>query len=800
MCFKGLLMFKNYLTTAFRNLVKNKVHSFINIAGLSLGMAVTILIGLWMYDELSFDKSFDNYNTIARIIQNVSNNGEVQTWKSVPFPLADELRRNYGSNFKHVAMSVNVGDHILGYNDKKLIKNGGYFEKEATAIFTPVMVAGSSSLNSPEVVLISQSAATAFFGNDNPLNKILKIDNGASVTVSGVYKDFPRNSSFADLGFMATWEFFYNNSGWLKTFDDPWRPNFATLFVQLNDKADINKINAAIKDAKLKKVNPQLAKKKPALFIEPMAKWHLYAEYKNGLNTGGAIQYVWMFGIIGLFVLLLACINFMNLSTARSEKRAKEVGIRKTIGSLRSQLIFQFFSESFLTVVFAFILSIGLVQICLPFFNSVANKQMAILWGNPVFWLLTVGFAFFTALVSGSYPAFYLSSFKPIKVLKGTFKAGKLASVPRKALVVLQFTISVSLIIGTIIIYRQIQFAKNRPVGYSREGLVTVPVISSVIHDHFNAVKQQLLQSGAVTGITEAGGSTTGINGSTSGVSWQGKDPNLSVDFGTVNGSYDYGKTIGWQIKDGRDFSKDFLSDSSAVILNEAAVHFMQLKKPVGQNITWFDQTFKIVGVVGNMVMQSPYEEIRPVIYTLNTGPGDVNIIKINPAISAAEAIKKIAPVFKTFNPEQPFEYHFVDEDYARKFSDEERVGTLASFFAVLAIVISCLGLFGLASFVAEQRTKEIGVRKVLGASVFNLWGMLSKEFVMLVAVSFVIAVPLSYYFMHGWLQNYQYRTAMSWWIFAASGIGALLVTLFTVSFQAVKAALTNPVRSLRSE
>ncbi|HWB27244.1 MAG TPA: ABC transporter permease [Chitinophagaceae bacterium] len=793
-------MFKNYLTTAFRNLIKNKAHSFINIAGLSIGMAVTILIGMWMYDELSYDKNFNNYDTIAKVIQNVTNNGEVQTWKSVPYPLADELRRNYGNNFKHLAMGVDMGDHMLAFNDKKLTKQGGFFEKEMPAIFTLQMVNGSSKLTDPTTVLISASAAKGYFGNDDPLNKVLKIDNQFTVKVSGVYADFPRNSSFADLDFIATWDMYYNQPYGPKNMEDPWRPNFVTLYAQLNDHANIAGVNASIRDAKLKKVNPQLQKKKPALFIEPMSKWHLYAEYKNGVNTGGAIQYVWMFGIIGGFVLLLACINFMNLSTARSEKRAKEVGIRKTVGSLRSQLIFQFFNESLLTVLLAFALSVLLVQLALPFFNGVANKQMSIPWGNIYFWVLCAAFTLVTALLSGSYPALYLSSFRPVKVLKGTFKAGRLAAIPRKALVVLQFTISISLIVATVVVYNQVQFAKNRPVGYNRDGLVFVPVITDAVHKHFDAIKNDLLQSGTIAGITEAGSPTTGINGSTSGISWQGKDPNLSVDFNTSRASYDYGKTIGWTIKEGRDFSRDYPSDSAAVILNEAAVNFMQLKQPVGQNITWFGTPFKVVGVVDNMVMQSPYDDARPTVYSLDTSGGYAVLIKIKPGAVAATAVDKIGRTFKNFNPEQPFEYHFIDEEYAKKFSDEERVGKLASFFAILAVIISCLGLFGLASFVAEQRTKEIGVRKVLGASVFNLWGLLSKEFVTLVVISFIVAVPLSYYFMHNWLQHYTYRASLSWWIFAASGAGALLITLFTVSFRAIKAALANPVKSLRTE
>ncbi len=388
-------MIKNYFKTAWRNLRKSKMHSFINIAGLSIGMTVAILIGLWIYDEVSFNKNFKNHDRIAQVIQNVTNNNEVQTWTSVPYPLADELRKNYGGDFKHIAMAFGMGDHILALDDKKLTKMGAYFEKEAPEMFGLEMLRGDRyGLNDPSSVLLSESAAKSYFGDADPINKLMKIDNKLDVKVTGVYKDFPRNSAFADLAFISPWELIYNNADWIKTLEDPWRPNAFSLFVQLNENADFNKVSAKIKDAKLKKVNPQLAKKKPELLLQPMNKWHLYSEFKNGVNTGGAIQYVWMFGIIGVFVLLLACINFMNLSTARSEKRAKEVGIRKTVGSLRKQLIVQFFSESLLTVIFAFALSLLLVQLLLSFFNGVADKQMSILWSKCFSgcWVLALSF------------------------------------------------------------------------------------------------------------------------------------------------------------------------------------------------------------------------------------------------------------------------------------------------------------------------------------------------------------------------------------------------------------------------
>jgi putative ABC transport system permease protein len=793
-------MIKNYLKIAWRNLIKNKVSSLINIGGLAVGMAVVMLIGLWIYDEISFDQNFPGYNCIAQVIQNVTNNGEVQTWRQVPYPLAAELRKSYGSDFKYVVMSTNAGDHILAYNDKKLTKSGTFSEPLAPEMFSLKMLEGTrGALNDPSSVLISESTAKAYFGNTNPMAKVLKIDNQMDVKVAGVYADLPKNSTFSDMAFIAPWELFATTNQ-VDKMTEPWRPNFVELYVQLADNADMSLVSLKIRDVKLHHLSAQLAKKKPALFLQPMSKWHLYDEFKDGINTGGRIQYVWLFGIIGMFVLLLACINFMNLSTARSEKRALEVGIRKAIGSLRSQLIYQFFSESLLCVLFAFALSILLVQLSLPFFNEVADKQMFIPWSNPLFWIMSVGFSLITGLITGSYPAFYLSSFKPIKVLKGSFRVGRLAAIPRKVLVVLQFSVSVTLIIGTIVVFRQIQFAKNRPVGYSRDGLVYVPTVTADIHKNFEAVKADLVKTGAIVSIAEAGSSPTGNASSTSAVEWEGKDPNLSVDFPQNAISYDYGKTIGWQFKDGRDFSMAFLSDSSAVIMNETAVHFMGLKTPVGATIKYYGNPFKVIGVTKDMIAESPYEQVRPTIYFLSKDANNVVLLKINPKVSAGEALQKIGSIFKTYNPAQPFEYQFVDQEYAKKFGNEERIGKLASFFASLAIFISCLGLFGMASFMAEQRVKEIGVRKVLGASVLNLWGLLSKDFVLLVIISLLIATPAAYYFMHNWLQQYPYRSEMAWWIFASSGAGALVITLLTVSYQSIKAALANPVRSLRSE
>ncbi|MFT3674381.1 MAG: ABC transporter permease [Chitinophagaceae bacterium] len=793
-------MIKNYLKTAWRNLVKDRMHSTINILGLAMGMTVALLIGLWMYDEISFNKNFDRHERIAQVVQNVTNNGKVQTWESVPYPLAEELRKNYGSDFKHIVMAVNQGEYVLQIDDKKIKSNGGFFEKEMPELFSLTMISGQrSALADPSSILLSESTARACFGDEDPMGRMLKINKMEPVKVAGIYKDLPANSSLASIRFVASWDFWYHSNDNLKDMEDPWRPNFTTLYAELNENTGMAAVSARIKDAKLKKVNAQLQQKKPALFLQPMDNWHLYSEFKDGINTGGAIKYVRMFGIIGIFVLLLACINFMNLSTARSEKRAREVGIRKTVGSLRRQLITQFFTESLLTVTLAFIISLVLAWLALPYFNQIAGKQMQMPLNKPVFWMSSAGFIFLTALIAGSYPAIYLSSFRPVKVLKGTFKA-RLAAIPRKVLVVLQFSVSAALIVGTMIVYRQIQFGKDRPVGYTRANLITVGISEAAIHNHFTTIKNELLQTGAILSVAESESPTTGVWNTTSGFSWPGKAPDLSTDFGVVAGSHDFGKTIGWEIKEGRDFNSSLATDSSAIILNEAAVSYMNLKNPVGQTVTWWGRPLTVIGITKNMVIESPYDEVRPIIYPILDYQGNMLIIKLNPAQSVAESVKKIEPIFRKYAPEQPFEYGFVDDSYASKFGNEERIGKLSGIFTALAVIISCLGLFGLTSFVAEQRKKEIGIRKVLGASVFSVWNLLTREFVILVLIAFFIAFPLAYYFMVEWLQNYSYRTSLSGWVFFAAGAGVLLITALTVSFQAIKAAFANPVKSLRTE
>jgi putative ABC transport system permease protein len=794
-------MFKSYFKIGWRNLLRNKGYSAINIAGLAMGMAVAILIGLWMHDELTFDTYHANYDRIVQVMQHQTFNGETGTQTANPAVMAEEIRNIHGSDFKFVLQSSWNYAHTLSYGEKMFLKPGSYFEPGVTEMLSLNMVRGSrdglkKDMNS---ILLAQSVAEAYFGNEDPLDKTLRLDKQVDVKVTGVYEDLPDNTSFKDLKFIVPWELYLSQNKWVSEMENPWGSNFTQTYAQLADNADLETVSTRIKDVKLNKLPKDDRQYNPVVFLHPMAKWHLYSDFKSGVNTGGRIDNVWLFGIIGAFVLLLACINFMNLSTARSEKRAKEVGIRKSIGSVRSQLITQFFSESLMVSFFAFALSILLVLAVLPPFNSIAEKNVSILWHEPRFWLICICFCMITGLFAGLYPALFLSSFQPVKVLKGTFKAGRFASLPRKVLVVIQFTISITLIIGTMVVYRQIQYGQNRPLGYNRDGLI-VTSVNKERHDHFEALRTTLKSEGAIVEMTEAGSPTTEVWNTNGGFDWEGKDPALAVDFPNNAVGYDYGKTIGWEIKEGRDFSRDFASDSLAFILNESAVKFIGMKDPVGKILRWENRPFTIIGVVKDLLVQSPYQPVRPSLFYLSRGRESVFIMKMNPQMSSQDAIARIEKVFRKFDPLTPFEASFVDVDFDRKFGNEKRIGALAAFFAMLAVLISCLGLFGLASFVAEQRTKEIGIRKVLGASVTNLWRMLSKDFVFLVILSCLISTPLAWYGLKKWLQDYEYHTDISWWIFVVAGTGALIITLLTVSFQAVKAALMNPVKSLRSE
>jgi len=790
-------MFKNYLKIAWRNLKRNKGYSAINIGGLALGMAVAIIIGLWIWDELSFNTQFDNYDRVAKVMQNQTYNGEIKSGESVPLQLTDELQATYTDYFEHVALSNWGGDYLLEFEDKKITPHGYFAQAGITEILNLKMLEGTrAGLSDPNAVLLSKSLSNSFFGDTKAVNKIVKFDDETPLTVIGVYEDLPENTEFTDLEFIGSWELYKKTlPEWLS-----WGNNWFKIFAEIAPNTSMADASEAIKDSKLDHVEGREKYHKTEVFLHPMSKWHLYSEFENGIITGGRIYYVWLFGIVGLFGLLLACINFMNLMTAQSEKRAKEIGLRKTIGSFKKQLILQFLTESLLVSVLAFAVAIGLSFFFLPFFNEVAEKSLQIPIDTIAFWGVGLLLILITGLLAGSYPAFYLSSFNPLKALRGSFRSGRSASMPRKILVVFQYAVSVALVIATIIIYQQIEYAKDRPIGYDQNNIVSFELKEDKIDKHFDVIREELIRSGTVSEVAASDHLIGSIYTTNGGLEWRGKDPNMTDQFYTMRITPEFGNLVDWNITRGRDFSREMKTDSTGFILNEAAVAYMGFEDPIGEKIGWGDGEYRVIGVVKNMMNISPYDRAKPTFYVQQANRPYIINAKIDPRVSVGEAIKMIKETYAKFEPTVPFDYKFLDQEYAKKFDYEARIGKLVSFFALLAIFISCLGLFGLASFVAEQRTKEIGIRKVLGASVLSLWKMLSKDFMVLVLISCVIAVPIASHFMGQWLQKYEYSVEISWWVFAIAILGALSITILTVSFQAIKAANVNPVKSLRAE
>jgi putative ABC transport system permease protein len=799
-------MIKNYFKIACRNLIRNPVYSAINILGLALGMAVALAIALWVGDELSVNKNFANYDRVVKLIQNISFDGHIHTVQNMPLALAAELRTKYGADFKSVGlMAPYRGGHLVVHGDKKVgMESWGYADSGIIRVLPLPMLAGASGALQGASMIIDHWLAAQLFGKANPIDQIVRLDNKQDVRVSGVYEDFPHGSAFENVHILKSLDQCFIDEPWEKENQDRWNPSEFQLYAQLQDHADPDKVAAKMRSI----LQGHDSKHKPEVLVQPMSKWHLYSEFTDGRNTGGAIQFVRMFGLIGLFVLLLACINFMNLATARSERRAREVGIRKAVGSLRVQLIAQFLGESLLISCLGFALALLIVGLSLPVFNQVADKTMSIPWGSSIFWLLSAAFVLFTGLISGSYPALYLSSFNAVKVLKGSFKAGRLGSLPRKALVVFQFTVSVALIIGTLVVNEEIQYAHNRPMGYEWTGILNIWRNTPEFMRNYEVIRNSLLQNGSIADMSLATGPMAAVFGTDGGFIWPGKDPNFRDNFATLGVSPNFGHTVGWQLVEGRDFSKDPSSDKSAIIINQTAVNYMGLKHPLGAPI-WTEahpgepaMHYVVIGVIRDMIMQSPFAEALPTIVGRNVPDSNMALmtIRLNPSISRASALARMEPVFNKFNPASPFNYWDNEERITRNFVMEERIGVLTKIFAALAIFISCLGLFGLASFTAEQRTREIGVRKVLGASVPHLWGLLSKEFLLLVLLSFLIAVPPAYYFMNNWLHRYTYHAAIPAGIILGTMMAALGITMITVSFQSLRASMANPVKSLRAE
>jgi predicted permease len=792
-------MIRNYLRLALRQLRRNRGYTLINIVGLAMGMAVALVIGIWITGEVSVDKSYPDRARIVEIMQDQRPNGTPPgspiTYRGTTVSSALEpfLQKGYKDVFAETAIFEWPGDGLLTSGDKSISRQGSWAEYNFPKLFGYHFLSGNAeSLRDPSTALISKSTAIALYGTEMALGKTFKFNNQLLFTVGGVYTDLPRSSSFHDIDFFTP--ITHKSMAWL-THNTDFNNHSCRIFARLAGNTTVEGATARIREL----CTPFVKYNIETYSVLRFDQLYLHYDESDSAAGGGRIGFVRLIGIIGVFVLLLACINFMNLSTARSENRAKEVGIRKTLGSLRTQLIAQFLGESLLVAFFAFVIAIILTVLSLPAFSQLSGKPMTLPWASPVFWALSFTITGITGLLAGCYPAFYLSGFRPVKVLKAAFKAGKSASLPRKFLVVAQFAISLSLIIGTLVVFRQIQYAKDRPVGYDRAGLINIPVNTDSLDRHYEPLRTSLLNTGVVAGVANASTLLTAFY-ENNFMEWPGMtEAQKSISFRDIAVNADFGPTIGWTVVQGRDFSRDYRTDSTAAIVNEEGARALGFNNPIGKTFRLGNTAWTIIGVTKDMISNSPYGKVQPAVF-LGHGGHAVDIIRIRPGTPIRTALTAIEAVYKQFNPASPFIYHFNDDEYAQKFVTETRIGNLASAFSGLATLISCLGLFGLASFVAEQRKKEIGIRKVLGAGVANLWALLSGDFLKLIVLSMAIAMPLIGLVMNKWLQNYQIHTYLSPWIFVLAGAGMLLITICTVSFQALKAALTNPVKSLRTE
>jgi putative ABC transport system permease protein len=786
-------MLKNYLKIAFRNLLRNKGFSIINISGLTIGMASAVLILLWVQNEISYDRFHEKDSRLYEVWTNDIRDGGLQSWIYTPHLLSPALKRDY----PEIENSTRFGwrQNILFGNGNKLLKVAGtWVDPSFLTMFSFPLLKGDpkTALNDPYSLVITQKMAKKIFGDEDPIGKLLTVDNKENFKVTGLLKDLPNNTQF-DFEFLES-SAYLESKGFM---DSDWTNVSIRAFVLLRPNTILADVNPKIKNIVRKYSG---GRSKEEVFLYPVSQLRLYSRFENGIPVGGRIENVRIFSLIAVFILIIACINFMNLSTARSEKRAKEVGIRKVSGALKKSLVAQFLIESNIISIIAGFVAILIVQFCLPAFNQLTEKQLFIDYRNIYFWISGAGFILLTGTLAGSYPAFFLAAFNPVAVLKGSFKKVNALVTPRKLLVVSQFTFAIILVICTIIIVQQIKYAQGRKTGYDRNNLVYIFIEGDIIKN-YELIKNDLLSSGSAISLNQTMTPLTESWSIGSSLNWQGKDPNTRTSFDRSTTDAGLVKTAGLELVAGRDIDVyTYTSDSTACLINESAARIMKFKNPLGQLVFDDPINWHIVGVIKDFILESPYDKTRPIIFKGPKYGRNILNIRFGNEHPMSENLATTEKIFKKYNPAYPFEFHFVDEEYARKFSDQQLTATLAALFAGLTIFISCLGLFGLATYMAENRIKEVGVRKILGASVSNIAALLSKDFLKLVVVAIIIASPIAWYVMKRWLQGFDYRIQISWYVFAIAGFAALFISLLTVSFQAIKAAVANPVKSLRNE
>lgn len=798
-CKTGKPMFKVNFRLSLRSLRKNKLYSFINVSGLAIGVATAILICLWIQNEVSHDRFHPNIDRLYLMNNRDKNNGGVYVYNNTCKPLGPALQKDYPEVERVVRVNNSGANFLISHDDKHFSIHGDFVDTGFFSLFNFPLLEGNpaTALNSVKNIVLTQQLAKKLFGDQDAMGKTVRVDSTDYLTVTGVLKDLPGNTDF-QFDYLLPWAYFSK----LNPNDNNWGNSNVLTFVTLKPKVPLAEFDRKVANIVIAHLKPGEGTNQ--IFAQPFKDAWLYSKVENGQYVGGRIELVNMFSLIAVFILLIACINFTNLSTARSEKRAKEVGIRKVSGALRSSLIIQFISESILLSLVAGILAVGIVQLVLPAFNEVMGARLSIDYSNPWYWMWALLFILLTGVLAGIYPAFYLSSFQPVKVLKGSFKPVKTLLTPRKVLVVLQFTFAIALIICTIIVEGQIRFAQNREAGYRRNSLAFV-IMFGEAKKNYELIKKGLLSSGAATAVAQTSAPMTEKWADGNGFVWKESNSDDSkTNFNMFSADKDFSATMNLQLLQGRNIDyDDYKTDSTAVLLNEAAVKEMRLSRPVGEvirSLYYSPTSLHVIGVVKDFILESPYESVKPMMILGPWWGYSVINFRINEHPSYGENLQKAEKVFAQYNPQYPFNVRFYDKEYVLKFADEQRVGELVGLFAALTIFISCLGLFGLAAYMAESRVKEIGIRKVLGASVTDITGLLSKEFLRLVGISFVIASPIAWLVMHSWLAGYQYRIAIEWWVFALTGLLSLFISLATVSFQAVRAALANPVRNLRTE
>ncbi|MDR6737861.1 ABC transporter permease [Sphingobacterium sp. 2149] len=787
-------MIQLFLKTALRNLKRSPLNTTINILGLALGFTVALISTLWVLKQFSYDKHYSNYQHIYQVMMTGTFNDEKSTDRSTPIPLVKTIATDFKNEMPEAALITTTESNTIKVGDKKLNANGFYAMGRFAELFSFKSLQGASSTpTAPYTIIVSESLAQRLFENADVIGKILQLNGKEQYTIQGVYKDIPENNTFYGLDYVLPFVDYLAKD---QDIADSWSSCFFSTFVKVDNPASI----PALENKLTNIINKKLTDIKPEILLHPMSKWHLYDSFKNGKNVGGQIQYVWMFGWISIFIMLLASINFINLSTARSLKRGKEIGVLKSVGVNRRQLIAGFLVESTMAVCCAFLMAVLMATLLLPWINTITHTTLHIPFADFRFYGFSLLGIIVIGILSGMYPALFLSGFNPILALKGKITSRKGGSQTRKAMVIVQFAISIFLMISTYLVIQQLHYAKKRPIGYKSSNLVNITSSNPTIVNNFAILRKKLIEQRLIQDAALSSNFVNRLSLTGGGFNWQGNDSKDGAIMGIFTVDDNFAKTVQWNFIQGRNFSKDFKTDSTAVILNEAAAQFMGVTDLNSKQLSKRGINYTIIGIIKNTLSESPFKSITPTAYFLKFLPKNKITLQFNDGQDLKQDLKAIATAFNRIDPDFTFDYAFTDQEYAKEFQQMEMIKSLTSLFTGLAILISCLGLYALVSFLTEQREKEIGIRKVLGASEVGLWRLLSTEYVWLTGISFMLASPLAYLLMESWLEDYVYRISITWTVFAITGLTALLITLLTVSYQAIKATLANPVKTLRSE